>query len=136
MVQNDKLQNEIEKLNQDTEIVSLETLITEGDDLRIPIIFDFPTKKGITKVSAIIKPLTASEWEEATNYAMRHKKGFSLKILEKGLLNDDGEPIPFDLLKKMPMGVVNEIYKRISDISGIKEDKKEQYELTKELMGF
>ena len=41
-----------------------------------------------------------------------------------------------ELLRKMPVGVVNEIYTRIGDISGVKQNKKEQYELTKELMGF
>ena len=66
----------------------------------------------------------------------KYKKDFALKILEKGLLNNDGENLPIELLRKMPIGVVNEIYKRIADVSGVKEDKEEQYALTKELMGF
>ena len=53
-----------------------------------------------------------------------------------GVLNDDGEPLGFELLSKMPMGVVTELYKYISDISGVKENKEEQYKLTRELMGF
>ena len=63
-------------------------------------------------------------------------KDFILKILEKGLLNDDGEPLPFKLIKQMPFGVANEIYTRIADVSGVKENREEQYELTKELLGF
>ena len=59
-----------------------------------------------------------------------------MEIISKGLLNDDGEPLNPDLLKGMPIGVVNEIYKQIADISGIREDKEEQYRLTRELMGF
>ena len=125
-------QEELEQLN---ETASLDSLITEGAELRIPITFDFPTKNGLKKASAIIKPVTATEWENAQNYAIKNKKDFALRILEKGLLNDDGEPLPFDLLKKMPFGVVNEIYKRIADVSGVKEDREEQYELTKELLG-
>ena len=133
----DKLQQEeLEQLKQEEETFSLESLITEGTELRIPITFDFPTQKGLRKASAIIRPLTSTEWENAQNYAIKNKKDFTLKILEKGLLNDDGEPLPIELLRKMPVGVVNELYMRIGDISGVKQDKEEQYELTRQLMGF
>ena len=126
-------QEELEQLNETS---SLESLITEGADLRIPITFDFPTANGVKKASAIIKPLTTVEWENAQSYAMKYKKDFVLKILEKGLLNDDGEPLSFELIKKMPIGVATEIYKRIADVSGVKQDKDEKYRLTKELLGF
>lgn len=132
---NELQKQELEQLNNE-ETFSLESLITEGTELRIPITFDFPTKNGLKKASAIIRPLTASEWETAQNYAIKTKKDFMLKILEKGLLNDDGEPLPFELLKAMPFGVVNEIYLRIADVSGVKLNQKEQYEFTKELLGF
>ena len=131
-----KKHNEIEELDIDEQTFTLESLITEGADLQIPITFNYPSKQGLKRVSAIIKPLTSAEWEEATNYAIRNKKDFALKILEKGFLDDNGEPIPMNLLKLMPVGVVNELYRRIADISGVKENKEEQFELTKELMGF
>ena len=124
------------ELEIDEEVFTLESLITEGADLQIPITFNYPTKNGLKKVSAIIRPLTSAEWEECTNYAIRNKKDFAIKVLEKGLLNDDGKTIPVELLKQMPVGVVNELYTRIGDISGVKQDKQEQYELTKELLGF
>ena len=129
-------QQEVESLKEEQEILSLESLITEGSELQIPITFDFPTQNGMRKASAIIKPITAVDWENAQNYAIKNKRDFALKILEKGLLNSDGEPLDFELLKKMPFGVVDEIYKRIADVSGIKEDREEQFQLTKELMGF
>lgn len=133
----EKLQEqELENLSHEKEILSLESLITEGAELRIPIVFDFPTQNGLKKASAIIRPLTASEWESAQNYTIKHKKDFTLKILEKGLLNDNGEPLPFKLLKQIPFGVAQEIYKRIADVSGVKENREEQYELTKDLLGF
>lgn len=129
-------QQEIESLSQDQETFTLESLITEGSELQIPITFDFPTKTGIKKASAIIRPLTTPEWENAQNYALKNKKDFIIRILEKGLLNDDGKPLPSSLLKKMPIGVASEIYTRIADVSGIKENREEQYQLTKDLLGF
>lgn len=125
-----------QEINELNETLTLESLITEGAELQIPITFDFPTKNGMKKASAIIRPLTASEWENAQNYAIKNKKDFTLKILEKGLLNNDGKPLDFKLIKMMPFGVANELYTRIADVSGVKENREEQYELTKELMGF
>lgn len=123
------------EINELTETISLESLIVEGSELQIPITFDFPTRNGLKKASAIIRPLTATEWENAQNYALQNKKEFIIKILEKGLLNDDGENLPIDLIRKMPFGVANEIYSRIADVSGVKENREEQYQLTKELLG-
>ena len=133
---NEAKAKELEELSKNKETLTLESLLLEGADFQVPITFNYPTQKGIVKVSAIIRPLTSEEWETATNYAVKHKKDFALKILEKGLLNDDGEPLPIELLRKMPVGVVNELYMRIGDISGVKQDKEEQYELTRQLMGF
>lgn len=128
-------EQELNELNNN-ETFSLESLITEGAELQIPITFDFPTKKGMKKASAIIRPLTSTEWENAQNYAIRTKKDFMVKILEKGLLNTDGEPLSIELIKLLPFGVANEIYLRIADVSGVKVNQKEQFEFTKELMGF
>ena len=80
---NELKQQELDNLNVN-EISSLESLITEGSELTIPITFDFPTKNGMKKASAIIRPLTASEWENAQNYALKNKRDFYLKILEQG----------------------------------------------------
>lgn len=129
-------QEEIEQLTQSKESLSLESLIVEGSELTIPITFDYPTQKGLIKASAIIKPLTTTEWENAQNYAMKNKKDFMIKILSKGLLNDDGEPIKEELIRKMPFGVASELYVRIADVSGVKQNKEEQYKLTKDLLGF
>jgi hypothetical protein len=129
-------QEEIEQLTQSKESLSLESLIVEGSELTIPITFDYPTRKGLIKASAIIKPLTTTEWENAQNYAMKNKKDFMVKILSKGLLNDDGEPIKEELIRKMPFGVASELYVRIADVSGVKQNKEEQYKLTKDLLGF
>lgn len=129
-------QEELNQLTEDKPVASLEELITNGANLKVPITFDFPTQDGVKQVNAVIRPLTSSEWEEATNYAMKHKKNFALKILEKGLLNIDETPLTMELLELMPVGVVTAIYRRIADISGVKQDKKEQFQFTKELLGF
>ena len=133
----DKLQQEeLEQLKQEEETFSLENLIIEGSELRIPITFNFPTKNGVKKASAIIKPVSTTEWENAQQYSLKNKKEFMIQILSKGLLNDDGEPLPIKLIKLIPFGVANEIYTRIADISGLKQTREEQFELTKELLGF
>ncbi len=125
------------KINKEPKILKLEELLVDGVEVEVPITFDYPTANVIVPVSAIIRPLTTVEWEEATTKSIRHdNKGFTLEIISKGLLNDDGDPLNPQLLKGMPMGVVNEIYKQVADISGIREDKEEQYRLTRELMGF
>ncbi|MBR0369697.1 MAG: hypothetical protein IJH63_03095 [Methanobrevibacter sp.] len=125
------------KINKEPKILKLEELLVDGVEVEVPITFDYPTANGIVPVSAIIRPLTTVEWEEATTKSIRNdNKGFTLEIIGKGLLNDDGEPLNPELLKGMPIGVVNEIYKQVADISGIREDKEEQYRLTRELMGF
>ena len=129
-------QEEIEQLSQEEEIVPLELLITEGSELRVPITFDFPTKKGMKKVSAIIKPVTAVEWENVQQSALKTKKGIITKLLEKGLLDDNGEPVPPQLIKILPFGIANDLYMKIADISGLKQNREEQYQLTKDLLGF
>ena len=119
------------------DIVNIEDLILDGSEVNVPITFDLPTIKGLIKVSAMIRPLTTPEWETATNKSIKNNnQGFTLEILRKGLLNSDGEELDKNIINKMPIGVVNELYLQIADISGVKEDKEEQYRLTKELMGF
>lgn len=117
-------------------LFDLETLILEGAETRIPITFDFPTQDGIVQTSAMIRPVTNREWNNAITIARNDLPRFTVLILQKGLLNSKGDELSEDLIGKIPQGVAEELVKQIQDLSGIKQNKEEQYELTKELMGF
>ena len=117
---------------------SLEELIIEGTNLEVPIVFDFPTNDGMVPVSAIIKPVSSVDWNNAVSkYGNLKSVGeFTTEILCKGLFNDKGEPLKKELIGLIPAGVADELLLQIQDLSGIKRNKDEQYKLTKELMGF
>ena len=116
--------------------VSLETLILEGEKTRIHITFDYPTNEGVIPVHALIKPINSVDWNNMVQEYSNRINEFNIAVLEEGLLTSENEHLPRELLEKMPAGVVDTILKHIMDISGIKQDKEEQYRLTKELLGF
>lgn len=59
-----------------------------------------------------------------------------LYVCEKGLLNKKGEPFPKDLLELFPAGALQEIFHEIQSISGIKCNKEEEQELTRQILNF
>lgn len=116
--------------------IPLETLILEGEKTRINITFDYPTNDGVIPVHALIKPINSVDWNNMVQEYSNRINEFNIAVLEEGLLTSENEHLPRELLEKMPAGVVDTILKHIMDISGIKQDKEEQYRLTKELLGF
>ena len=116
--------------------IPLETLILEGEKTRINITFDYPTNDGVIPVHAMIKPINSVDWNNMVQKYSNRINEFNIAVLEEGLLTSENEHLPRELLEKMPAGVVDTILKHIMDISGIKQDKEEQYRLTKELLGF
>lgn len=125
-----------DKNTEAQELFDLETLILEGAETRIPITFDFPTQNGIVQTSAMIRPVSNTEWNNAITTARQDLPRFTVLILQKGLLTSNGEQLSEELLGKIPQGVADQLVRQIQDLSGIKQNKEEQYELTKELMGF
>lgn len=133
----DKIQKELDNLNNERDLVDLEAFILDGVSTEIPIVIDYPLPNGETQpLSAKVRPLTSNEWNNCVRVAMKFDKSMQLLVVEKGLLDKDGETFPSDLISKMPTGVVDSLYLKISDVSGVKQDKKEQMEMAKELMGF
>jgi len=132
--QNNEKQIDAQEISEKT--VDFETLITEGTKIRIPITFDFPTQNGIVKTNAIIRPISNVEWNNALRIGRNNLAEFAVLILQKGLLTSEGKEISKTLLSQIPTGVADELVKQIQDLSGIKTNKQEQYELTKELLGF
>ena len=51
-----------EEIEELTKTVTLESLILEGVETKVPVTVDFPTKDGLVPVTCIIRPLTSSEW--------------------------------------------------------------------------
>ena len=101
------------KINKDEEVYDLETLITEGADAQIPIEIEFPNGK---KAAAKIRPITTAEFQSIYS---NNTAEILLNVLELGLLNKNGEPLPHKLLESMPMGITAKIAEKLCAISGL-----------------
>ena len=139
MVDVNKLkEEELENLEKKEEevIYDLESLILDGVDSKVPIVIDFPTSEGVKKVGALIKPLTAVEWNNAIRLANKLKDSTSeIEIVKIGLFGKDGEAFSYDLIMKMPSGVVKDIFYKIADVSGVKFSEQE-IGILEAMMGF
>ena len=114
-------------IKQDEELFDLETLITEGVDARVPITIEFPNGK---KAQATIRPISTGEFQ--TIYT-RDTSNLLVNVLEAGLMNKDGEPLPRNLLEAMPIGLPVKITRQIFEISGIETDPEDADKLKKDL---
>ena len=114
-------------IKQDDELFDLETLITEGVEARVPIEIEFPNGK---KAQAMIKPISTAEFR--TIYT-RDTSNLLVNVLEAGLMNKDGEPLPRNLLEAMPIGLPAKITQQIFEISGIETDPEDADKVKEEL---
>lgn len=130
----EKEKEELERLNQEEEIIDLEQLITAGTEVKIPITFIYPNTDK--RVGAIIRPLTSNEWNNCIRKMAKFQTSFQLEIVKVGLLNMKEEKIPSKLIEQLPQGAINEIYEKIAEASGIHESTEDMIEATKKLMGF
>lgn len=117
-------------IKQDDELFDLETLITEGVEARVPIEIEFPNGK---KAQATIRPISTGEFQ--TIYT-RDTSNLLVNVLEAGLMNKDGEPLPRNLLEAMPIGLPVKITQQIFEISGIETDAEDAEALKDELESF
>ena len=130
---NDRLEDEIERLSEDTELFELESLITDGVNAKIPVTVEYQGKK----FGAMIRPLNNIEWNNATRKALKDKTTSNeVELVKLALYKKDGADFPNDVVEKLPTGIVNELMKEISRISGVKINNKENIEMMKEIMGF
>jgi len=141
MVNAKKLQEqEIEEL--ENEEYDFETLILQGAETTVPIMVNYPIYNGeeieYVPLTAIIKPITNVDANNAYSkgLANSNKTTANIEIVKKGLFTKDMKPFKPELVEKMPTGVVDEICKQIMKISGISQNKEENMELVKKLMGF
>ena len=142
MVDIEKLKNEefenIMQAEVDDELYTLEQLILEGENAKIPVVFNYPKKNGeIVEVTAKLKPLTDVEAQNARRVAMKVKDTtINLELLKRGLYTKNDVLFPSNLIMKMHVGVVNELVEKLGEISGIKIDEEKSSELVDKLMGF
>lgn len=115
--------NITENTENNDDFFDLETLITEGVDSRVPITIDFPDGK---KAAAMIRPISTAEFQTIYD---GNASNILVNILEVGLLNKKGEPIPRSLIEAMPIGLPAKIVKQIFEISGIETDDEKSQEL-------
>lgn len=125
------LENLSEEFEEET--LDLESLIRDGADYRKTIIIELPNG---TRGSATIRPLTSNEYSQCTDKYLKLKGSMELYVCEKGLLNKKGEPFPKELLELFPAGAIHDIFLEIQEISGVKRNKEEEQELTKQILNF
>lgn len=103
----------IEPVND--ELVDLETLILDGDDAFIPLKFVYPNTN--TKTGVYLKPLTGEAFK-----GMDANNVDAISLLDGCLFNLQKNPMPLKAIEKLPAGVIVELYKKLSEISGIEMD--------------
>lgn len=106
----------IEPVND--ELVDLETLILEGDDALIPLKFVYPNTD--TKTGVYLKPVTGESFKDMDAGTVN-----AITLLDGCLFDLNKKPYPTEVISKLPAGVIVELYKKLSEISGIEieEDK-------------
>lgn len=105
------------------EETNLEDLIILGEDKHIPIIIEFPQEDKTVKAKALIKQLKLKEMDKI-KVNKNNPWEMNLKILEIGLLKQDGSNFKKEELLALPVGVVNAVSEEIMRISGVDVDKK------------
>lgn len=128
---------ELETLSENDEVYDLETLILEGEKARIPIQIDYPKGETTVPVTAILKPITNVEVQNALAVTRSVRDTtLNIEILKVGLFTKNNEPFPQELLYKMPTGVVDAISEKLMAISGVRTDKESENEIVEKLLGF
>ena len=100
----------IEALND--EVVDLETLIVDGEDALIPLQFVYPNTDR--KTGVYIKPLTGQSFKD-----MDANRVNAITLLDGCLFDLEKNPLPVNVIERLPAGVIFELYKKLSEISGI-----------------
>lgn len=118
------------------EIFDLETLITDGEDARIPVIVKFPKNGKTVKAAALIRPLTNVEWNNCVRIKRKPSENTTneVEVLKKALYTKDGKQFPPKIIENMPAGVALELMNEVSRISGI--DTEKNMKMAKDMVGF
>ena len=101
----------------DVEETNLEDLILLGEDKLINIIIEYPTENDTVKVKAKIKQLTMKELRNID--ISKPSLETNVNILSKALFKQDETCFSKELILALPVGVVNEITRKILEVSGV-----------------
>lgn len=129
-MEDDNIEKEIQ---ENAKVMNLESLITGGIDAIIPITITYMGQD----FSANIRPINAIENNEVTQKYINKRESVTLNTVKKCLLKDDGKNYTIAELEKIPVGVIQNIYNKIQEISGIENTTSEDdMKMVRELMGF
>lgn len=129
-MEDDNIEKEIQ---ENAKVMNLESLITGGIDAIIPITITYMGQD----FSANIRPINAIENNEVTQKYINKRESVTLNTVKKCLLKDDGKNYTIAELEKIPAGVIQNIYNKIQEISGIENTTSEDdMKMIRELMGF
>lgn len=129
-MEDDNIEKEIQ---ENAKVMNLESLITGGIDAIIPITISYMGQD----FSANIRPINAIENNEVTQKYINKRESVILNTVKKCLLKDDGKNYTIAELEKIPVGVIQNIYNKIQEISGIENTTSEDdMKMVRELMGF
>lgn len=129
-MEDDNIEKEIQ---ENAKVMNLESLITGGIDAVIPITITYMGQD----FSANIRPINAIENNEVTQKYINKRESVILNTVKKCLLKDDGKNYTIAELEKIPVGVIQNIYNKIQEISGIENTASEDdMKMIRELMGF
>ena len=129
-MEDDNIEKEIQ---ENAKVMNLESLITGGIDAVIPITITYMGQD----FSANIRPINAIENNEVSQKYINKRESVILNTVKKCLLKDDGKNYTITELEKIPAGVIQNIYNKIQEISGIENTTSEDdMKMIRELMGF
>lgn len=100
------------------EETNLEDLILIGEDKKIPVVIEFPNGETTIKAKALIKQITLREMDKIKINQDKPIQ-MNIEILQTSLLKQDGNKFSYEEILSLPMGVVNELAKKIMEVSGV-----------------
>lgn len=139
----DLKQKELEQLNKETDLKELESLIIQGADARIPIVFDLTLydKKNeqmrTETVKCYLKPLTSTEVQNSQRTAIKFKNTtLQIELLKKGMFDSNDEHFNQALIEALPSGTIDKLAEKLLEISGVEIDPNQSKEMMEKMMGF
>lgn len=122
-----------DNINEQVEIMNLESLIVGGIDTVIPITIKYMGQP----FTANVRPINSIEHNKVINKYLNNKESITFNTVKLCLLKDDGSTYKLNELEKIPAGIIEKLYTKIQEISGIENTlSEEESKLVRELMGF